>query len=574
MARKREDKELGDFKQNGQYAKHFYEWAPALAAGILCEQVKQESYNAALEAERLAGLAENTASASEGSHDEEAARRKADSLSKHAESYASLAISLARHAVEQENAYDALRAELRARCDAHPAYLKYREIQAVTGSKLRAIVDPSCQICFASHPLSQCPILFEGLMTKPLTGGHSKKLRGFQDRMGFDKDFREAMQYLRSKFTVSGGPTVEVMPLIRHRTNDAPQSAINLTTDDDGWPMAILYPQTAPSNVDTDPFFGDEDRLVRSFTARWRKGQKSIFGQEPFRDIPSISIVIVWRRWHRTKTASADQFRSVLSLMISNEQLWNQGLYYKGIHIGTKDDKITSDYDWWSYGQFIKESQWLDTTTAPEHTDISTLQSLDARKLVRATLRDVKERVQPITLQALKKREPAALLAWTEYYTKTKRRAITKYGASSGQARLLNRRLTDGENKCVKGSRRPVRRCLSHLHGVLFGSDPGIVTPLLLLQLFIRLALERTERGRGESPPVPTPPLTQPPAPGQPRLKYAQRREYIQNPNILTFSLLPQMVLLSIASHETQGTRTDQFPATPTPLLGRLAASK
>lgn len=156
-------------------------------------------------------------------------------------------------------------------------------------------------------------------------------------------------------------------------------------------------------------------------------------------------------RWHRTKTASADRFRPVLSLIISNEQLWNQGLYYRGIHIGTKDDKITSDYDWWSYGRFIEETNWLDTTTAPEHSDISDLYLSSSQNLVRATLRDVKERVQAIPAKAVKEGEPAALLAWAEYCRKTLRQAITRYGANSAQVRLLSLCSTRAKAKSIPG---------------------------------------------------------------------------------------------------------------------------
>lgn len=46
------------------------------------------------------------------------------------------------------------------------------------------------------------------------------------------------------------------------------------TTDDDGFPLMILFPVVAPSNISNDPRFEHEVRLMRSFAACWRKGQK------------------------------------------------------------------------------------------------------------------------------------------------------------------------------------------------------------------------------------------------------------------------------------------------------------
>lgn len=146
-------------------------------------------------------------------------------------------------------------------------------------------------------------------------------------------------------------------------------------------------------------------------------------------------------RWHRTKTNSREPFRSVISLGISNEQLWNQGLFYKTIHIGTKDDEITSEYDWWSYARTeVEGSVWMNPTAAPVHTSLSQVRVSFARGLLRATVRDVNRSIPPLLASDVKRKDGVdgkGRLLWGRYCSDSRRKVIRKYGRDSAQHQLL-----------------------------------------------------------------------------------------------------------------------------------------
>lgn len=148
-------------------------------------------------------------------------------------------------------------------------------------------------------------------------------------------------------------------------------------------------------------------------------------------------------RWHRTRAGSTDPFRCVLSLCISNEALWNQGLYYKGIHIGTKDDEITSEYDWWSYGfPEFESARWINKGSTPRHTATSETHISIASALLRATVRSVEEPVRPILAEDLRRGDPEAILRYKEYLRTALRRGVNKYGRTSVQHRVLQSSLS------------------------------------------------------------------------------------------------------------------------------------
>lgn len=156
-------------------------------------------------------------------------------------------------------------------------------------------------------------------------------------------------------------------------------------------------------------------------------------------------------RWHRTKTKSIDPFRSVLSLGISNEQLWSQGLFYSGIHIGTKDDEITSGYDWWSYGRPEREGgQWFDVTAAPVHRSTSQVAISFARGLLRATARNVKHAVKPVLVDEYKLGKDAARLSHVIFCNTARERVIEKYGRDSEQHSILSFRTTQVQERKLR----------------------------------------------------------------------------------------------------------------------------
>lgn len=126
---------------------------------------------------------------------------------------------------------------------------------------------------------------------------------------------------------------------------------------------------------------------------------------------------------------------------ITNEKLWNQGLFYGSIHIGTKDDDITSDYDWWSYGRTEAEgSKWIEVNVEPVHTSTSEVHVGFARGLIRATLRSVKQAVQPLLAADVKAGDKKAQLRYTMYCRHSVRQAIQKYGRGSEQHSLLDKK--------------------------------------------------------------------------------------------------------------------------------------
>ena len=147
----------------------------------------------------------------------------------------------------------------------------------------------------------------------------------------------------------------------------------------------------------------------------------------------------------------------VISLCITNEKLWNQGLFYRGIHIGTKDDEITSDYDWWTYGRFeVDGGRWVKTNAAPVHTSISNVHVQFARGLIRATLRNVKERVKPVLAEEVqgRYRKEQSHFRFTKYCLQATSRCIKKYGRDSEMFRMLT------IERYLMGNREACRRAL------------------------------------------------------------------------------------------------------------------
>lgn len=51
-------------------------------------------------------------------------------------------------------------------------------------------------------------------------------------------------------------------------------TVVDITTNDDGSPLVVVYPTHAPVNIATDPFFEHEIQKFRAFTDRWKRGQK------------------------------------------------------------------------------------------------------------------------------------------------------------------------------------------------------------------------------------------------------------------------------------------------------------
>lgn len=148
--------------------------------------------------------------------------------------------------------------------------------------------------------------------------------------------------------------------------------------------------------------------------------------------------------------------RAVLSLWISNEELWKQGLYYKGIHIGTKDDEITSGYDWWSYGRpEMHGSPVIDLHAAPIPSSTSEVRAPVAKRLLQSTLRSVVERVQPILNQDIKKRDPVALSLYKKFQLVLRYRSARKYGQASVQHRLINDTFRGSAARRAVGDRYP-----------------------------------------------------------------------------------------------------------------------
>ncbi|POS73820.1 hypothetical protein DHEL01_v207784 [Diaporthe helianthi] len=373
--------------------RRFETWGPVEAAEVEHLQALQEAVGAAQKAEDLARFAEKAADAASSaitSPNENIDIKSAEAARNEAELAALEAKQKAQIAADKEEAAEALRAETRARLETQLIYkIKDRKRFGLV-DKVVAVVHSPCR-------------------------------------------FRESIEFIQSTFKVSSGSFGEVLILDPYTTRHAPASAINFTEDDAGRTFGIYWPTNAPTDIATDPQFSLDVQKIRSFVTAWGKGKKACYGQNPFSDMPSIDIVICI-----THDSSAKRYRAVLSLCIANKELWKQGLYYKGIHIGTKDDKITSEFDWWSYGRpEMHGSPIIDTHATPIPSSILRADFDFARGLVRATLRSVEERVQPLLAEDLKNADPVAVSQYRIYQQENETRAILKYGYASVQQRLI-----------------------------------------------------------------------------------------------------------------------------------------
>ena len=103
------------------------------------------------------------------------------------------------------------------------------------------------------------------------------------------------------------------------------------------------------------------------------------------------------------------------------------------MHIGTRDNKLTGEFAWWTCGNMLRQ-KWIDTTNV-ERQSILLMSPSYQRDLVRATFRDVREQEEPMFVDELEKREVLRLLAiWR---SKIETRAIAKYGAGSTLVDML-----------------------------------------------------------------------------------------------------------------------------------------
>lgn len=234
-AQKEDDQDSVHESSLGWSDVHFAYWGPAISASAVHIDALFKAQEAAKNAKRAAELAAkviNAASVAKGSHDEEDAMRKADHAKKQAEIAASAAEHAEMQAAEEEKRYETVRAELMASREAQPVYWdtdgRFRGSKVSSGHRLRGLIHGSCQVCHGAHPIAKCNVLFDALTTGM---EETKRLkldrRLFRDRMSIDKDFREAMSYILSKFFVSQGQTREVVPMLRGATDDAPASAIS-----------------------------------------------------------------------------------------------------------------------------------------------------------------------------------------------------------------------------------------------------------------------------------------------------------------------------------------------------------
>lgn len=122
--------------------------------------------------------------------------------------------------VQQREIYEGLRAKVTAKAEAHPTYRTDPDWRIVS-----AFVTTRCPVCLLPHPAAICPYLFEDrveLVVRSLSRTASTQ---FRMRWNADAQFREAILYLRSKFSRAPGSN-EIMPLRRRGTIDAPPSAI------------------------------------------------------------------------------------------------------------------------------------------------------------------------------------------------------------------------------------------------------------------------------------------------------------------------------------------------------------
>lgn len=133
------------------------------------------------------------------------------------------ATRLADLAAKQMETYEDLRAKARAKVDAHPTYL---EMPEETDLYPTAHTDSHCRICLFPHSPSVCPHLFENpkdwvveVVAKPALTSSIL----FQKRWEVDAPFREAILYLRSKFSRAPGSN-HVLPMRQHMTRKAPAS--------------------------------------------------------------------------------------------------------------------------------------------------------------------------------------------------------------------------------------------------------------------------------------------------------------------------------------------------------------
>ncbi|KUI67001.1 hypothetical protein VM1G_02478 [Cytospora mali] len=387
---------------------------------------------------------------------------------------------LAELEAQQKKAFEDLREGVKAKAEARPmAYT-----QATSSINPRAHVYVRCLICMMPHSPALCPFLIGDTQNKAI-GLPSTRfpdvLALFQHRLKADANFREAMVYLKSKFIRAPGSD-EAMPLRQHRTLDAPPAAIPFlqefdrtvwfksimnpetprnyriaialsllqgyykTTDEDGFPLVILYTLVAPGKLEDDPRFEQEVRLMRSFATCWRKGQKSRYKQEPFPDAQPISIIICEGRWHATRNSWRGR-QNALRLAIASEETWKRGEVYRGFHIGTSDNEVTSEYSWWSCGRIFQQA-WIDTTQ-PTRVPLSTCSMRYRRDLVRATLRDVREPETLIFRKDVRDKNREALRNLSSWRGRMEQRAIRKYGADSKQAYMCSGRAmleVDDEN--------------------------------------------------------------------------------------------------------------------------------
>lgn len=403
-------------------------------------------------------------------------RREADLLLQQAEAAALTAQKFAAKAHEQRALYDSLRSEFEADLERNPTYLdpsgeEYRK-------RFRARLQTGCRICEGTnHVPTTCPFLIPDNNL-----GHkfssSVALR-VQARLTYDEQFRAAFAYLKKTVPLVMESAYDenyhnVRPTTQSHYSNPPPAAIPIlqkfdrrvwfrsimkkdiptpryrprislvgghyrTFDDDGRPLVILWQHGAPSQLNADA--KEEIRLYRTFAAQFNSGARSLRRKsKPPEEACPVGIIIASAGWHTSFSTIWKE--NCLRIQVASKLTWSQGLALGSLHLTTITHELDGEFAGWQSGKVLQGSRRDFMVAGVRRRDL--LRPGKLASLLRASLRNIEEPVEPIFVDDLGDGNRAAKMALWKWREDMRSRARLKYGANSVQERLVQRRVKHG----------------------------------------------------------------------------------------------------------------------------------
>lgn len=408
---------------------------------------------------------------------------EASSVSQRADAAAAAARAAAAKARSQWALYNSLKSDFRAEAEANPTYL---DDSLTEKGNIRAHIHPpqgACPVCEDwSHHAITCPYTQADGSKNSLSHipSHAFATR-LQARFKYDQEFGTAIAYLQKNilyvpYSSYDQESLVPMPTFQDHYAAPPTSAIPIlqtfdrriwfrriwfpriwshtgydprrpllegyyrTMDDHGHPFVILWTKAAPTHLHSEA--KKEIKLCQTFVTRFNSGFRSRYSSSsPPEEAKPIDIIIAHSNWH-TSWSTLSARENCLSISVASQSTWSKAAAVGVIHLTTSNSEPDGKFLGWALGNLEKDSQGK-YFNASFTSRVDLLSPLRLQNLVRASLRNIEERFEPIFEDEIRDGKRDAIKQLRKWHAAMQSRAVAKYGADSVQALLLKQKRKD-----------------------------------------------------------------------------------------------------------------------------------